>query len=51
MHEKITVAEFEKNNPNYTIKIVFDEGNPLFPQPDLSLGGKIVLVSYFVGGN
>ncbi len=43
--EKITVAEFENKNPETIINLVFHKGKPFYPNPDLSLAGKIIIIS------
>ncbi len=45
INEKITVAEFENKNPKSTVNIVFEDSNPSYPFPDLSLQGKSIIIS------
>jgi UDP-N-acetylglucosamine 2-epimerase (non-hydrolysing) len=44
--EKVTVAEFEEQNPEFTVNIVFDGAVGQFPHPGLILDGKKIIVSY-----
>jgi UDP-N-acetylglucosamine 2-epimerase (non-hydrolysing) len=46
VNESVTVAEFENKNPNTVIGIVFYEGKPVYPNPDLLLEGKVIIISY-----
>jgi UDP-N-acetylglucosamine 2-epimerase (non-hydrolysing) len=48
INEKITVAEFEDKNPDNIINLVFDDGNPVYPHPDLVLEDKIVIIQISV---
>ncbi len=43
--DDITVAEFEDENPEYTINLVFDGEKPCYPYPDLSLKAKSIMVT------
>ena len=43
--EQVTVAEFEGKNSDCTVNIVFDDNNPEFPSPNLSLWGKTIMIS------
>jgi UDP-N-acetylglucosamine 2-epimerase (non-hydrolysing) len=43
--EQVTVVEFEGKNPDCTVNIVFDDNNPEFPSPNLSLWGKTIMIS------
>jgi len=40
----INVSEFE-DKYQAIVKIVFEDGEPIFPEPELNLGGKMVLMS------
>ena len=44
--EKVTVAEFEEQNPEFTVNIVFDGAVGQFPHLGLILDGKKIIVSY-----
>lgn len=46
INEKITVSEFENKNPNRFIIMVFEDGNPRYPHPDLYLEGKKIIILY-----
>ena len=44
--EKVSVAEFEEQNPEFIVNIVFDGDIGQFPYPELFLEGKKIIVSY-----
>jgi UDP-N-acetylglucosamine 2-epimerase (non-hydrolysing) len=44
--EKVTVAEFEEQNTEFIVNIVFDGSIGQFPHPGLILEGKKIIVSY-----
>ncbi len=44
--ESISVAEFENKNPGYKINLVFYGERPCYPNPELPLNGKSILVTY-----
>ena len=46
IEKKITVAEFEEQNPNFIVNIVFNDANGQFPHPELLLNGKKIIVTY-----
>ena len=43
VNENIKVHEFEISNDS-TVKMVFENGNAIFPYEDLNLRGKFILV-------
>jgi UDP-N-acetylglucosamine 2-epimerase (non-hydrolysing) len=44
--EKITVAEFEEQNPEFIVNIVFNNADGQFPHQELFLNGKKIIVTY-----
>jgi UDP-N-acetylglucosamine 2-epimerase (non-hydrolysing) len=48
IHEDVSVADYEENNPGSTINLVFKDGEIKFPHPDLQLKDKRVILNKYI---
>ncbi len=48
INDDIKLGEFERINSNIKVNIVFDNGNPLYPDNELNLKDKLILIKEFI---